>query len=881
MATQTGLDLLPTLHQRLTEDSETWRKEGYDCPDFPLIGELLRWQWEGDPEDETLRYLRLPQLRALETYWYLRLVRKTPHILDLYREYYPALPNFVEALGIPLSPDALEWATADEIVNKVRTDNDFVRAKGLDTLRESVCLDYPSYILALAMGAGKTVLIGTIIATEFCMSLRYPPGKVRFMRNALVFAPGTTIIESLREISEMPFNLVLPPGNCNEFLANVKVEFPHLKSKDIQALPGSSHNLIVTNTEKIRLKVERKKRQPLLKFEQVQAEANLRLRRIAALPDLGVFSDEAHHTYGNPAEKIKRVRETVDYINEATPLVAVVNTTGTPYYKRQILKEVTVWYGLKEGIEDNILKSLTEGIRLYDIERDSDKTVIGDIVEDFFRHYGDVRLPDGARAKIAFYFKTVRHLKKAAPLVTHAMTKIGEDPTQVLVNTQESTKEDIARFNDLNNPGNGVRVILLVQKGVEGWNCPSLFACALIKEQTSSTFILQASTRCLRQVPGNTRPARIYLDMTNADALHKELLRNFRTILTDLAYVETPSRTVKIKIVKTDLPKLEVTRIVHRFVPDKPAAKKVRLALPEGDRASGGPVAHVGTFTLAFGQEEAALVPEGMGFTLPPEDPHVDCVTTAWRIASNYHLPHLETLAEIRRLYPGGLVPRDHVPDLARQVERQTAKYRVVEEQVTEALALIRVHDHDGTPLFEEEDGQLVHRIRYTESRHKAMEQLGLFGDTHHAADKHDVSYHYVPYNFDSQPERDFFRKILGVLNVDPLDVRAFLYTGGLTDTAKTDFFFEYKGIDGRYHNYFPDFVVARKSGEFLIVEVKDWGMRKDETVRRKAKAVERLAKADANKFNYQIVYAKSSQVGLGETGKVTDWIQQGGDGDG
>ena len=29
------------------------------------------------------RFLRAPQLRALETYWYLRLVEGTPHVLDL------------------------------------------------------------------------------------------------------------------------------------------------------------------------------------------------------------------------------------------------------------------------------------------------------------------------------------------------------------------------------------------------------------------------------------------------------------------------------------------------------------------------------------------------------------------------------------------------------------------------------------------------------------------------------------------------------------------------------------------------------------------------------------------------------------------------------
>ena len=50
---------------------------------------------------------------------------------------------------------------------------------------------------------------------------------------------------------------------------------------------------------------------------------------------------------------------------------------------------------------------------------------------------------------------------------------------------------------------------------------------------------------------------------------------------------------------------------------------------------------------------------------------------------------------------------------------------------------------------------------------------------------------------------------------------RLFLFTGGLTDPKKTDFHFEYMGQDKRYHRYFPDFVLVKKTGEFYIVEVK------------------------------------------------------------
>ena len=61
-------------------------------------------------------------------------------------------------------------------------------------------------------------------------------------------------------------------------------------------------------------------------------------------------------------KELKRVRETVNYIKEKKGVIAVINTTGTPYYKRQMLREVVAWYSLGEGIKDNILKSLHRGI---------------------------------------------------------------------------------------------------------------------------------------------------------------------------------------------------------------------------------------------------------------------------------------------------------------------------------------------------------------------------------------------------------------------------------------------------------------------------------------------------------------------------------------
>ena len=870
------------LFEKLRDDTLKWRKDGYPCQDYPLIGEILRWQFEGEVGDRVhLKYLREPQFQSLELYWYLRLVLETPHIVKLYRHYYDTtgdIRDFCEAFGIPLSPQELilNW-DVDTVIDLVENNPDFVKLKRIDPVYEAVTLPYPSYIFALAMGTGKTVLIGTIIATEFAMALRYPENE--FMKNALVFAPGTTIIESLREISDIPFDQILPPSLHRDFLANLKITYPQTGAKEIQVQTGSTYNVIVTNTEKIALRANVKKRSNQTEFafeekkEQAELEANLRLQKITSLPNLGVFSDEAHHTYGNTIDKeLKRVRETVNYIHEKTPLVAVINTTGTPYSKRQMLREVVAWYSLGEGIRDNILKSLHNGIVQYPIGIIPDEDVISSVINDFFDNYGDVALPDGAKAKIAFYFRTQEHLDASELHIQNALTEIGENHAQILKNTQKSSPQEIDEFNRLNDPDSQKRIILLIGKGTEGWNCPSLFACALIKEQTTSgNFILQASTRCLRQVKGNTRTAKIFLDTKNSTILDKELQANFGTTLGELRKQDAETEEVALRIRKPDLPTLQIMQLVRRVVPLENSPKKIQLHIPA--KVEKTLPAFRSILTPDFTQRGASpLTALGTQDEVEITNRTTDCYTLARRLATNYHLSVIGTLKNLKTLYPEGQVPYEHFDSLCKQVEDQQQNYEVIEEQIAEHLALIRIHDDDGNLLFEKDDtdGSYVHKVRLRKSK------VDLLLSEEDLDDNHDVSFHYMPYDFDSAPEQNFFKTILATLNQSVADVKVFLFTGSLTNTKKTDFHFEYKGTDNNYHRYFPDFVIVKNTGEFYIVEIKSESERGDPNVVAKKKAVKRLAKLqpDAH-FEYKVIYTKDAflQENIDEMQTIREWI--------
>ncbi|MBA3570840.1 MAG: restriction endonuclease subunit R, partial [Pyrinomonadaceae bacterium] len=87
------------LYEALSEHVTEWSKRAYPHAEYSTISEIL--SWAANPDGEGFQ-LRTPQLRALETYWYLRLVEGTPRVFDLYnRLFEDDKSNLLGALGVP------------------------------------------------------------------------------------------------------------------------------------------------------------------------------------------------------------------------------------------------------------------------------------------------------------------------------------------------------------------------------------------------------------------------------------------------------------------------------------------------------------------------------------------------------------------------------------------------------------------------------------------------------------------------------------------------------------------------------------------------------------------------------------------------------------
>jgi type III restriction enzyme len=498
---------------------------------------------------------------------------------------------------------------------------------------------------------------------------------------------------------------------------------------------------------------------------------------------------------------------------------------------------------------------------------------VAQVINEFFKNYRDVKLPDGSPAKLALYFPQTDDLESFRPVIETTLAGLKESPSLTLRNTSESRKEELDAFERLNDPAAPHRVILLVNKGTEGWNCPSLFACALARRlKTSNNFVLQAASRCLRQVPGNPHKASIYLSKDNQNTLDRELAETYGTSIAELNQAKSKSRSTIIRLRKIKLPPVVVKQIVRSIVRKPVKDSTLTLVKPA---ASVAPRLERQTFDIAQQESTRSLLKQVSETVVKSEPDTLDAYTAAVELASVYRLDLWQVHGELARLYAGDGVSAHHLTDLARQIEKQVCNYELREETVEVALALVkpdgfeRVLDVDGTEFYTAEISYPIDRepllLKFDEWRERWDGKAAGFG------------FHYNPYNTDSNPEKSFFEQLLEHIGLHPDKVEDIYFTGAITDPRKTDFFVEYKDEDGKWHRYTPDFIIRLKDGKCLIVEIK---AERDRTHAvngengRKAMALRQWENLNPDRLKYQMIFVDGSTVPHDQTEIAREFVK-------
>ena len=809
-------------------------------------------------------FLRKPQFEALEMYIFLKEFmdnRKVHEIFSLWkdkmdmfseRSYYSSEENKIKQISLYES----EIENYDEVFQFMKKSSE----------------DYPNYIYALTMGVGKTILMATCIFYEFLLSSRYPKDS-RFCHNALVFAPDKTVRQSLKEIQTFDRNLVIPAEYASLLNANVKFHFLDDDSSTLNTIDGSDFNLIISNTQKIILKTKRTEftaKEKLMNMSSMSQESlfsgiddffgdldeikdekevitNQRFEKLKRLKQLGIYVDEAHHMFGKELfsslqdkDGKTSLRNTINELaneleSKGTKVVACYNYTGTPYVNNSVLPDVVSYYGLKQAIDEQYLK--TVNIQGYDNVKDTE--FLNNILNDFFNKHKN-QTYEGLLPKIAIFGSTVDEIiNHVKPSVEEVLSNLGIPLDKILVNVGDEryTKDnDINDFNNLDvfgTNGSNKQIILLVGKGKEGWNCRSLFGVALYRKPNSTIFVLQATMRCLRQITTSQQEGNVYLSKENFDILDSELTKNFKISIKDV----NESKSDKIQV---------FSRVV-------PPMKTIRLS----------EIKH-----------------------------HYELIELNNLNPINYLLEAIDIEKYKSKVYEStDLTGRQSVKQKEIKVKQQTYS---LYELVFEISRYLNINPIKIENLLKESvDGidkilnlvnefnaiiqdELIPRTFYyfynvkysTESTSKEVELINTMGknefefhvkqellvkiDEPYLSKYKHKSFHVDSYCFDSKPELEFFYQY-----IKSSKIKEVYFTGMFTGKSN--------GLTIQYidpesnivRNYYPDFIALHEDGHYEIIEVKGDNMIDDKIV--EAKSYAALELAIDSKMDYNIY--KSSVI--------------------
>lgn len=820
----------------------------------PLTKKFLAYN---DPSDGTA-FLRLPQYQALEIYVFLKEYLNNKPLKDVFDKWKDGIEEFAGA-------EKNKAVDGQLTIYETGADDygDYYESM------KAYAPGYTNYIFALTMGVGKTILMATMIFYEFLLANKYPKSD-KYCHNVIVFAPDLTVLQSLKEIMTFDKSQVVPPEYASWLDANLKFHFMNESGMSLSVLDKSSFNIIISNTQKIILKQRRTQQSAAqLLFSdlidrptqddgasgasvyddlyEVSSDADLmtnqRFEKLSRLHQIGIYVDEAHHAFGSKLEKdlldvksTTSLRLTINELTKAlkkrgTHVVACYNYTGTPFVKKQLLPEVVYSYGLKHAIDNKYLKRAM----VYGVDNARTAEFVSMVLKEFFKYHGNKRY-EGMLPKIAFFATTIESLEtELKPEVQKVLDELGLSDDIILTNHEGATKEEIYHFRHLDDPNSHKQVILLVNKGKEGWNCRSLCAVALHRKPDSKIFVLQASMRCLRSLTENQLTAHIYLSEENKSILEDELQDNFRLTISDIGGKNNKSVPYEVRLVPPPV-LIKLKRVHKKFnliTKEAPEAVKFDLENLNDEIQAKYKITVTGTAIENIGKANSKAVDV-------TKDVRQKIVYTKLMLIAEISRYLNESPVKIEAIM------RDAVPAIGKVLDKVNEYNELLYDWVIPRIfrSMYEIMESLET---EEREIKLVNDPPKGFYEISNLPELTVSIDDAQAKAKRGKSFHLDHYCFDSRPENDLFWRLLQDDKVEKV-----YFTGMLTH-GQTDFRISYiDPLSQTVRYYYPDFLVRDINGSYLIIEVKQDNKIDSEVVKAK-KEYTRLMAVESG-MGYQII---------------------------
>ncbi len=809
-----------------------------------------------DKEKNPEAFLRKPQFEALEMYVFIKEFMNNAQMYQIFDDWSQRKGVFAERRFY----DEQGQMTLYDVYSPKQYHEYFLQIK-------KYAENYPNYIYALTMGLGKTILMATCIFYEFLLASKWPKDD-RYCHNALVFAPDKTVLQSLKEIVTFDKSKVVPPEYIGVLDANIKVHFLEDSGSTLNTLDGSKYNIIISNTQKIILKTQRKEKSAVEKFfsddipgqsvlddvigllqeisNNDELMSNQRFEKLTRLTQMGIYVDEAHHMFGADLEKALHtdgkttsLRTTINELAKeleahGSKVVACYNYTGTPYVNNKILPEVVYAYGLQDAIRNHYLKDT----RVIGYSNVKSKDFLKTVIKDFWETYGENDY-EGLAPKLAIFGAEISEVQEEIrPVVEEVLAELGISQDKILVNVGDdkyTKSEDIRDFNNLDvvgTQGSKKQFILLVNKGREGWNCRSLFSVALFRSPKSRVFVLQATMRCLRKITEEQQTATVYLSKENMDILDDELKKNFRTSIEELKQKSVSSRK-KVPVRVIEPPRmLKMHRLHYEYsIEEKTYSSGINFGLLDMDTES-----YDSTMYVKEGITTASVVRESSANYMVERTKYTEIMLVA-EIARCFPNIRCTKIAKMLRESKEGIaVILAFVNDYNRII------YDVLIPKIFETLYKV-----EKNIVKENVDVQLLKKPKQGGCyEFSGSEDLIVNKDSKDSiiVNNKGKSFHADTYVFDSKPELQLFLQLLSDKRVKET------YFTGMFTSEQTDFYVPYVDPESnRLRKYYPDFLVKMDDDSYLILEVKGDHMMDDPVVKAKEAAAEEIAVESSMKY--------------------------------
>lgn len=854
-----------------------------------------------EPLTDTVRNKLLADKAAAALYEYSKLKRKNGEQLS------PKLEEYIKA--------HVEIIDYNQIINKIFYDVDYA--------------DY-LYSLPMGAGKTYLMAAFIYLDLYFAQNESDNPVFAHNFMIFAPSGLKTSILPSLKNIMRFDPSWILPEETAIQLKRQVKFEVldeassakgsnivknPNAQKINTHLLSGDTFGLVaITNAEKVILN---RAENDLLTLEELslfpEDERNMilkgrELRRVIGdIPNLAIFVDEVHHV----ADGDIKLRRVIDKWTESQNFKYMLGFSGTPFLetadkipvseelemKNQNLSNVVCHYALVDAVA-NFLKNPIVKHENADLE-----TIIDNGVRDFFNHYKDTVYQNGTCAKQAIYCPNIRTLEEIVyPQVANLVAEYGYAPNTAILkfysdsnSSYKLPKEAQVEFDSLDSEISKVRIILLVGIGKEGWDCRSLTSVILpMKGSCAQNKVMQTSCRCLREVDSNDETALIWLNNQNAKVLNDQLKKFQETDIDELNKKQKKEKVVILRHSRmntVELPPIEYMQFCVTYTPKKEAPKThemlsdEQLLVKRNTRFVHSSTGFSGQESISVHEFENDQVADFKSWLYEIERESF-CTLTYPKL--------LEYTTELQDIFSKITIEKDGQRFFNNEYAQQRIRSKIRQtfapictDEVTEKTELreaklmwIKPEDLEkpievSTSSIYYPDAERVHLIVEEDKKnavidkmmeeHPEMKEVLETTKTNFYPERN-FTYHYLPYHFDSNLERNYFaNQLIALLKGDGFkDLHLEVYFNG--DDTISDFGVEcYKQVEGtwqRIQHYYPDFLMLQRGSDgkarrVLIIETK--GKVYEDSFNDKEAFMKKFIRDNSNRFEF--LYLKESQI--------------------